>query len=389
MSADGFCRCGAVRPTRLLGALAVIGGLGAGPAQAASFATTKNFVPAPSTPSYFANEGVPAEEQGGALPAAPQRHKAERSAARGGNAEPRKEAEPDALRRQAATPPQTAQSAKPGEKTAAAKQAKQPPAPATPPAASREKQKTAGPVAAPPVKTSSRPAAPARPRRLADTRTAAPTRHLAARDGLPRTTGDLGTAALATALIGLGFLRQRRGRPDAAAVPDRAIPDAGRAGVADLNVLLQGLEATIRRKLPRRTPFRLSLLPELWPCHADRQAIAAAVIDLTGAAAANLAAGGSIVVGARNFRVDADHAAQSPDAVPGDYVRLTIRENGRGLSETAFAQVFDPLATARPAIVRAGDMARRLGGFVRVETAEDVGTAIHLYFRPAVAIPPV
>jgi hypothetical protein len=28
---------------------------------------------------------------------------------------------------------------------------------------------------------------------------------------------------------------------------------------------------------------------------------------------------------------------------------------------------------------------RRLGGFVRVETAEGLGTAVHLYFRPVVA----
>ena len=33
----------------------------------------------------------------------------------------------------------------------------------------------------------------------------------------------------------------------------------------------------------------------------------------------------------------------------------------------------------------AGELARRLGGFARVERAEGIGTAVHLYFRRAIA----
>jgi hypothetical protein len=433
----------AVRVIKLLGALVVIGGLAAGPAEAQS-TTAKNFLPAPDTPSYFVDESAPVGGQDEASSAASQRaaattaaarpataspsgkdrhpagqpptgvtraeapahSSAERDAAVGRKAEARKAAEANAVRRPAEVPQQAAQltrpdkemavemqaerEAKAGRKIAASQTIERPAAhraPAKPIVANQAKRavpKLPEPVAALPVKADARRVAREKPRRLAGIGNPAPIPHIAAGDGQVRAANMFG--ATVVALGALGFLWQRRRHPHAASPPGAAILGVGPTRDADLNALLTELAPRIRRKLPRRTPFRLSLLPELWPCHADETAVAAAVIDLTGAAAADLSANGSVVVGTRNFRVDADHAAQSQGAVPGDYVRLTLRENGRGLPETAFEQIFDPVATVRPAIIRAGDVMRRLGGFVRVETAEDVGTAVHLYFRPVVAV---
>ena len=44
-------------------------------------------------------------------------------------------------------------------------------------------------------------------------------------------------------------------------------------------------------------------------------------------------------------------------------------------------RVFDPERTGDPAICTAAALARRLGGFARVESAEGIGTAVHLFFR--------
>jgi hypothetical protein len=45
--------------------------------------------------------------------------------------------------------------------------------------------------------------------------------------------------------------------------------------------------------------------------------------------------------------------------------------------------VFDTVATVRPSVALAKGTIQRLGGFVRVESAEGVGTAVHLYFPRA------
>jgi ABC-type nitrate/sulfonate/bicarbonate transport system substrate-binding protein len=154
----------------------------------------------------------------------------------------------------------------------------------------------------------------------------------------------------------------------------------------DLNTMLTTLDHSIRRRVPSSVNCRFSLLPELWLCHTDQDAIAATILDLVAAAVADRAAGGDLIVGTRQYAIDDAIAAELPGSAAGDYVRLTVKDNGPGLSQERLDSIFDPAATSRPAVVAAGELTRRLGGFVRVESAEGIGTAVHLYFcRAAIA----
>jgi ABC-type nitrate/sulfonate/bicarbonate transport system substrate-binding protein len=154
----------------------------------------------------------------------------------------------------------------------------------------------------------------------------------------------------------------------------------------DLNTTLRTLERAIRRRVPASVKCRFSLLPEPWPCHTDPDAIAATTLDLVAAAVADLPAGGDLIVGTRQYVIDEAASAEFAGSAPGDYVRLTVRDNGAGLSPEHLDRLFEPSATARPAVVAAAELTRRFGGFTRVESAEGIGTAVHLYFRRAVAV---
>jgi len=81
--------------------------------------------------------------------------------------------------------------------------------------------------------------------------------------------------------------------------------------------------------------------------------------------------------------------AETPGAEIGEFVRLTVRDSGPGLSDEALDQVFDAELTRRPAMAQAAETMRQLGGFIRVESAEGVGTAVHLYLPRAKAEPAV
>lgn len=155
---------------------------------------------------------------------------------------------------------------------------------------------------------------------------------------------------------------------------------------ADLNALLTRLERTMRQRVPRRVAFRLSLLPELWRCRAEAPRLRAVVLDLVATAVEDVGSGGELIVGTRNYAFDSGAAADTPGAQPGDWVRVTVRDNGKGLGDDALERIFDPLTTPRPSAAAAADAMRQLGGFARVESAEGVGTAVHLYF-PRIAGP--
>jgi ABC-type nitrate/sulfonate/bicarbonate transport system substrate-binding protein len=153
----------------------------------------------------------------------------------------------------------------------------------------------------------------------------------------------------------------------------------------DLNATLRTLERAIRRRVPDSVKCRFSLLPEPWLCHTDPNAVAETTLDLVSAAVADMPAGGDLIVGTRQYVIDEMAAAELAGSAPGDYVRLTVRDNGPGLSPERLDRLFELSATARPAVVAAAELTRRFGGFVRVESAEGIGTAVHLFFRRAIA----
>jgi signal transduction histidine kinase len=151
----------------------------------------------------------------------------------------------------------------------------------------------------------------------------------------------------------------------------------------DLNTTLTTLERSIRRRVPGSVRCRFSLLPELWLCQTDPDAVAKTTLDLVAAAVADLPAGGDLIIGTRQYAIDDAMAAELPGSAAEDYVRLTVKDNGPGLSRERLDRILDPMTTARPAVAAAGKLTRRLGGFARVESAEGIGTAVHLYFRRA------
>lgn len=215
----------------------------------------------------------------------------------------------------------------------------------------------------------------------------------------------LGAAVLASLVIGAFLIRRnRRLRPAAAvtgAPPPRGEPalppvtDAASAAAAaaelaaaapsrpnivDLNQVLSRFERSLRQRLPERVALRLSPGKELWRCRTDPAAVRRLVFDLVGAAAEGIEADGEIIVGTRNIIFDEGSVGDYPGAQIGEYVRITIRDNGPGLSPAALDGIFEPDASARPAIAVTEPIMRSLGGYTRVESAEGVGTAVHLYF---------
>ena len=173
------------------------------------------------------------------------------------------------------------------------------------------------------------------------------------------------------------------GAPVASAAPP-PIPAERRDPVpADLNTLLARLERAMRQRVPRRVSFRLSLLPDLWRCRTESPVVRPLVLDLVAAAAAELKGNGELIVGTRNIAFDTAALAATPGAQLGEYARITVRDSGPGLSDDALDRVFDHARTSRPSAAAAAETMRELGGFARVESAEGVGTAIHLYFPRA------
>lgn len=195
--------------------------------------------------------------------------------------------------------------------------------------------------------------------------------------------GAIAAAVLAVIALGTAAVWRRRRRlraaPPSEPAPAPAAPPPRRE-TRDLNALLTALEPGLRARVPPAIDFRLSLFAELWPCRTNGEAVAALVSELVAAASTALKPEDTLVVGTRNAVFDKGSAAETPGAQIGEFARITVRDSGPGLPEAVMERIYDDPAAAPLAVTAAREAMERLGGFARVESAEGVGTAVHLYF---------
>jgi|GEM_PF-2096988 len=97
--------------------------------------------------------------------------------------------------------------------------------------------------------------------------------------------------------------------------------------------------------------------------------------------------GGRITVSGNNFNLDAssNHACSIAGQPYGKYVKITVEDQGCGISENGLMNLYDPLYTAKNADCGLGLPAvflilKKNSGFINIESAVGVGTKVEVYF---------
>jgi CheY-like chemotaxis protein len=119
-----------------------------------------------------------------------------------------------------------------------------------------------------------------------------------------------------------------------------------------------------------------------------------AILNLAINARDAMPSGGLLTIETRHITLDPDAAARIPNARPGDFVRLTVRDAGQGMTAEVLAGAMEPFFTTKERGTGLGlatvyGVARQSGGFVDIHSAVGKGTAVHLYFPKVEARPPV
>lgn len=150
---------------------------------------------------------------------------------------------------------------------------------------------------------------------------------------------------------------------------------------------LISLAATIREaarqaSLEGRMQCRVDIPEDMWTVEADRAQIRQVVQNMVVNAVQALQDGGSLEISCANVNADDEwHLAQLP---PGPYLRITIADNGTGMSSETLARIFDPFFSTKPegyglglAICHA--IISKHEGAIAVESSPGHGTTFFLY----------
>ncbi len=153
---------------------------------------------------------------------------------------------------------------------------------------------------------------------------------------------------------------------------------------ADANALVAGMEELLRRTVGPEIALDVVREPGLWTVLVDVSQLENALLNLCINARDAMPQGGRIIVDTRNSRLGTRDAGER-DLPPGDYVALSVTDNGSGMTPEVAARVFEPFFTTKPMGSGTGlglsmiyGFARQSGGNVRVHTRPGLGTTMRL-----------
>ena len=171
--------------------------------------------------------------------------------------------------------------------------------------------------------------------------------------------------------------------------------------VVDAGRLVGSLESLLRRTLGVDIAIEVVQGARLWSCEVDPAQLENALLNLAVNARDALPKGGQLRIETENYRGDTprpeariDPAEAQEELRPGEYVLVSVTDNGVGMSEQVLARAFDPFFTTKGPGRGTGlglsmvyGFVKQSGGHVRLWSKLGVGTSAKIYLprslRPA------
>jgi PAS domain S-box-containing protein len=154
----------------------------------------------------------------------------------------------------------------------------------------------------------------------------------------------------------------------------------------DVNALIAQMQDMLRRTLGEQIQFELSLQPGLPAVKSDRNQLENALLNLTINARDAMPDGGVIRITTSTRELDASYAAMHPEVIPGQYVMVSVSDNGTGMSPEVVAKAFDPFFTTKPIGQGTGlglsmiyGFARQTNGHASIHSVVGEGTTVNVY----------
>lgn len=163
----------------------------------------------------------------------------------------------------------------------------------------------------------------------------------------------------------------------------------------DLNETVAQSLAMLKRTIGAQCDLTCVFAENLWPAHTDPSQLQTAILNLVINAQDAMPAGGRIVAESSNVFIDADYVAQNVEASPGHHVRLSITDNGAGMTPETRRRAVEPFFTTKPLGKGTGlglsavyGFVKQSGGHMTIYSEAGHGTTISLYFPASVAANP-
>ncbi len=157
--------------------------------------------------------------------------------------------------------------------------------------------------------------------------------------------------------------------------------------VLDLNSTVESMFTMLRRLIGEDVQMVWMPGQDLWPVKMDPSQIDQILVNLAVNARDAIAGTGEITIETANMAVDEANFHQHTYFVPGEYVALTVSDNGCGMDKNTLAHIFEPFFTTKCMGKGTGlglstvfGIVKQNQGFINVYSEPDQGTTFKIYF---------
>lgn len=162
------------------------------------------------------------------------------------------------------------------------------------------------------------------------------------------------------------------------------------AATIDVNVMIGSLANLARRTLGETITIEVRQFSALWPVKADPSRLEATILNLCLNARDAMPHGGTLTLATSNAHLDEDYAANNAEVVAGDYVLISVTDNGSGMSEDILASATQPFFSTKEkgkgtglGLSMALGFIKQSGGHFKIYSEVDFGTTVKLYLPRA------
>ena len=143
----------------------------------------------------------------------------------------------------------------------------------------------------------------------------------------------------------------------------------------------------LRRTISPRIEIETKLAKDLPLIAADPSQLQSALMNLAINARDAMPEGGRLIFETSRVQIDDTYIAQETDIEFGDYICISISDNGVGMSAETQKRAFEPFYTTKPSGEGTGlglstlyGFVKQSGGYVTIYSERDYGTTIGMYF---------
>ena len=154
----------------------------------------------------------------------------------------------------------------------------------------------------------------------------------------------------------------------------------------DINSTVSGMTAMLSRFIGEDIDLVWQAKESAWPVNMDPGQIDQIMVNLCVNARDAIADVGKIIIETDNVVIDETYCLQHCYFVPGDYIRLSVSDNGCGMDHETVKNIFEPFFTTKEASKGTGlglstvyGIVKQNNGFIHVYSEVGIGTTFNIY----------